>query len=189
MEAFRWDHQSWSSLGRIDCEATVVARPEGGLVVLGGEDSGEIHGRARAWLPHTGWQDLPPLPKPRARARAAHLSDGRLVVVGGFYTDDMFEDMVDGGEFDIETRSFPRRLVRGPARHRMSLFEQQGNWRGWSMPAMVVEQLIPLANHRVVVTGETWTMWSPIPADALDELHTKLGLALSPSGLPLVGSP
>ena len=71
----------------------------------------------------------------------------------------------------------------------MSLFEQQGNWRGWSMPAIDVEQLIPLANHRVVVTGETWTMWSPIPADTLDELLTRFGSKLWPSGLPLVSSP
>ncbi len=83
-----WDSGASMPLARQ--EASVVARKDGSLVVIGGEprfgqEDGGVGSRVDVYTPTSNsWARLPDLPRERASACTVELPDGRLVVLGGY---------------------------------------------------------------------------------------------------------
>lgn len=153
----RWDGTQWTPIGRIKASA-VVAMRGGGFLEIGGNEGDEATASVRAWTPERGWEDRPPLPKPRMHASAVRLADGRIAVVGGRWTTKNWEDTSDGGELDYEYRSFYAWVVNKHL-HDTLLLERDDGWREIPAPQVYGVDVFALPDGRLIADMEH--IWTP----------------------------
>jgi hypothetical protein len=137
-EVDRWDPRtgSWTQIGVKRYHSALIALPGGGAAAIGGLEKQQASSAVSIWDPRDGWRDGAPLAAPRCSLRAIALVDGRIVLVGGFRTEQKWEDTSTGGELDYEYRSFMHVVTHHIPHEDIVIGDPRTGWSTAAAPAI-----------------------------------------------------